>query len=224
MGDKLNHEFKITYEAMFDYADLFGLFEIKDDESVLPLGFNGKFQTMQKELKYYLQNCKKLWYKRYFKVKFLTKYEKFVYLFVRMGERVENTQFWNVVGMCFCEDWSEDAEECGQIRAWLDTKVENPVIEEDWVVRSYRIKIEDLLEAIWDESGREGYIRACDELVRELSSQQVEDRPRKYTAKRVRVYITEKLTSSTVGDEVIRLLNELLEIERQRNIENDIFR
>ena len=85
-------------------------------------------------------------------------------------------------------------------------------------------KIEDLLEAIWDESGREGYIRACDELVRKLSDKQVEDRPRKYTAKRVREYITTKLTSSAIGDETIRTLNELLEFERQRNIENDICR
>ena len=222
MGVKL--KIKITYEAMFDYADLFNLFEVKNCESILPLGFNGKFQAMQKEVEEYLQFNKKLQNKCYFKIKYLTIYDKFVYLFIRKGVLEDKFQQWNIVGICFCEDWTEDAEEEGQIKAWLDTMVENPKVEPDWVVTSYRFKIEDLLEAIWDESGREGYIRACDELVRKLSDKQVEDRPRKYTAKRVREYITTKLTSSAIGDETIRTLNELLEFERQRNIENDIFR
>lgn len=224
MEDIREHKFKITYEAMFDYADLFGLFEVKDGESVLPLGFPAKFQIMQRELKEYLQNNKKVRYKSYYKVKYLTDFNKFVYLFIRKGLIEDCCQVWNVVGICFCEDWTEDAEEEGRIKAWLDTMVENPKVEPDWVVTSYRFKIEDLLEAIWDESGREGYIRSCDELVRKLSGQQLDDKPRKYTTMRVREYITEKLTSSRVGDEVIKLLNELLELERQRNIENDIFR
>jgi len=222
MGVKL--KIKITYEAMFDYADLFNLFEVKNGESILPLGFNGKFQTMQKEVKEYLQFNKKLQNKCYFKIKYLTNCDKFVYLFIRKGVLEGKIQQWNIVGVCFCEDWTEDAEEEGRIKAWLDTMVENPIIEPDWVVEKYKNKIIDLLEAIWDESGREGYIRSCDELVNKLSTQQIEDRPRKYTTKRIREYLTEKLTSSAVGDEVVRLLDELLELERQRNIENDIFR
>lgn len=218
----LNHDIKITYEAMFDYAYLFGLFV--DDESTLPLGFNARFQTMQREVKEFLQKNKKFWNKRYFKIKYLTKYDEFVYLFVRLMEMDDTKRVWNVVGICFCDDWSDEWEDIGQIKVWLDSCVENVKNEPDWVVEHYKYKIIDYLEAIWDESGREGYIRACDVLIKKLSGKRVKGKTRKYTTKRIRSYITEKLTSASIGDEVVRTLDELLELERQRNLEMDFYR
>ena len=34
-------------------------------------------------------------------------------------------QSWEIVGICEAEDYDEDLEECGQIRAWYETKIED---------------------------------------------------------------------------------------------------
>lgn len=221
MEDRLIHKVKIAYEAKFDYASIYGLFEIKDEESYLPSGF--QIKGLKKELEFYLQYNNRVWHKAYFKVKYIDD-EKELYVFIRKREKADYIQNWEVVGICECECWSEDLEDCGQIRTWLNTKVENLEQEEDWVVVMYRSKITNLLELIYDIGGRDGYSDACAVLDRELSGQQCENSVRKFTAKRIRRSITEQNIDSEKANAIIRTLNEVLDRQREKVAHDDLYR
>jgi len=44
-------------------------------------------------------------------------------LFIYKGWRVGFMQCWDLAGVCLAKDWSEEAEEDGLVRAWLQTKI-----------------------------------------------------------------------------------------------------
>lgn len=86
-------------------------------------------------------------------------------LFIEKGKRVGIMQFWNVVSICIAEDWNEDDEENGRIRAWnksdfYETEADVPKDYPDWVVRARVHKIlqetqktlyENVLKEVYDE-------------------------------------------------------------------------
>jgi hypothetical protein len=59
-------------------------------------------------------------------------------LFIYKGDKLGLMQMWSLKGVCFAADWSEDAEDDGDIRRWLCSRLKPPPAEDDWVVR-YRV-------------------------------------------------------------------------------------
>ena len=62
-------------------------------------------------------------------------------------------QLWEIRGICPAEDWTVELEEDGQIREWLNTKI-NPTEETDWVW-DLRLKEERRKKEIAEEFGEE---------------------------------------------------------------------
>jgi hypothetical protein len=58
---------------------------------------------------------------------------------------------WDLKGVCGVSEWTEDAEDDGQIRAWLNTAVENIPEEDDWAVRA-RVHgiLQNTEKTLWD--------------------------------------------------------------------------
>lgn len=123
-------EVDITDEANFDYVCMYGIEPPeKDIKDVLEEYI--KIRDMAK-------------YTYYFRVKYYDEtLEEMLMLFIYKGEVVDKggweEQHWEVRGICPAEDWCQELEDCGQIRAWLSTKI-NPEDTGDWV---------------WDERVRE---------------------------------------------------------------------
>ena len=74
-------------------------------------------------------------------------------LFVYRGMRIGLMQYWDLKGVCKSTDWSEEAEDNGVIRIWLESKIENIPDDEDWAVRT-RVKkiIDKALVDVFDET------------------------------------------------------------------------
>lgn len=56
-------------------------------------------------------------------------------LFVYLGIKIGPMQYWELKGVCEAAEWSQDAEDDGLVKAWLETKIENLPEAEDWAVR-----------------------------------------------------------------------------------------
>ena len=57
-------------------------------------------------------------------------------LFFYKGGTFGNMQIWDLKGICEADDWTQDAEDEGHIRAWLKTSIGKlPADEDDWAVR-----------------------------------------------------------------------------------------
>ena len=121
---------------------------------------------------------------------------------------------WEVVGVCELDDYSEELEEIGQFRVWYDTKVEN-LSKKDWVEELYRKKMLEILNLIYDIGGRDGYIRACQGLIEELSSKYEYDKIDRITVRGVKYFINSKHWDSKTANAIIEILNRLLERERE---------
>ena len=214
MEDYILHKVVITTEAQFDYASIFNLLEVIDEESFLPSRF--QIPDMKAELEWFIQTNRKYLYKQYFKVKYLEEQTgTMLYVFVRPGLVIGKMKNWDVVGICIADDWNEDLEEMGAIKGWLDTKIENLPDEEDWVEVRYRNKILELLDLIYDIGGRDGFIRCCDELAEELSDKYGKDQADRFRARKIRRFIKSKSWGSETANELIELLDKLLERERE---------
>ena len=57
-------------------------------------------------------------------------------------------QYWDLKGVCEAADWSEEAEDDGLVRVWLETKIEDLPDEEDWAIRARVYKILKETESI----------------------------------------------------------------------------
>ena len=111
----------ITEEAEFDYESLVELPLPKTD-------IKSEAETYID----YLQEDRKL-NGYYFRVKYYDEQsEQMLMLFIYKGERFGKMQTWKVEGICFANDWSEELEECGQVRFWLKSSI-NPQETGDWV-------------------------------------------------------------------------------------------
>lgn len=73
-------------------------------------------------------------------------------LFIYRGIKIGPMQYWDLKGVCKSIDWSEEAEDDGIIRLWLESKIEDLPNDEDWAVRT-RVKntIDKALVDIFDE-------------------------------------------------------------------------
>lgn len=112
----------ITEEAEFDYESIIGLPMPKADikeatENYIEIRYDGG---------------RTLW-RDYYKWKYYDEItDKMLYLFFYKGQKFGNMQMWDLCGVCFEEDWTEELEECGQIRNWLKSKID-PQNNGDWV-------------------------------------------------------------------------------------------
>lgn len=119
----------ITEEAEFDYDSIIDLPMPKADikeatENYIEIRYDGG---------------RTLW-RDYYQWKYYDEIaDKMLYLFFYKGQKFGNMQMWDLCGVCFEEDWTEELEECGQIRNWLKSKID-PQDNGDWV---------------WDERVRE---------------------------------------------------------------------
>ena len=70
----------------------------------------------------------------YFRTKYLIESSgEMLMLFFYKGERFGLMQIWNLKGMCLADDWSEDAEDDGSIRTWLNSRIKDLPVN-DWVL------------------------------------------------------------------------------------------
>ena len=120
------HRLQITPEAAFDIFDSLGL-----------VGFDTRL--LKTELEEYITRknaAGRLPWWGYFRCDWYDEgNDRWVKLFIRKGMTVGIMQYWNLAGVCFLEDWTDELEDEGIIRAWLDTRVEDIPNEEDAAVR-----------------------------------------------------------------------------------------
>lgn len=129
MAEKVINKVNITAEAQFDYEEALNFVMLKTD--------------LKKECEKYInimQENGRLLYDYYFRCKYLDENsDQMMMLFFYKGKKFGAMQVWDLYGVCRAEDWSEELEDCGQIRAWLTSSI-NPEDIGDWV---------------WDERVRE---------------------------------------------------------------------
>lgn len=143
------HKARITAEAQFDYEEVLSAVMPKRDV---------KFQIEE-----YLcieSAARRLPAYGRLRLKYLDENTgEMLMLFVYRAERIRCMQMWDVKGVCRYGDYSEESEDEGQIRQWLETSV-NPLPRRDWVW-DYRLRLEmqERLR-ILEEGGREDKIMA----------------------------------------------------------------
>ena len=207
------HGITISVEAKFDYALIFNLL-VGDFGSELPPNFQIESE-IKEDLQTYIAYNSKLWNKNYFRATYIHEQtDKKLIFFIRKVKKFLSMQMWEVVGVCELDDYSEELEEIGQFRVWYDTKVEN-LSKKDWVEELYRKKMLEILNLIYDIGGRDGYIRACEGLIEELSSKFEYDKIDRLTVRGVKYFIKSKHWDSETANAIIEILNRLLERERE---------
>jgi hypothetical protein len=133
----------ITPEARVDYYEI-------DHDAVLPM------RDMVEELSEYIDNMNKsgfLIWQHYFRAKYFDeKIGKMLMVFCYRGKVVDGIQRWVLKGICEETDWSEELEDCGQIRSWLMSELHS-TDEYDWVEEYNKRRAEE--KAYQDELDRE---------------------------------------------------------------------
>ena len=130
----------ITAEAEFDYESEFGLRLPKLD--------------IKRETEEYISGSLSRFSGYYFRIKYLDEAtDRMLMLFVYKGVVLGCMQLWEIRGICPAEDWTVELEEDGQIREWLNTKI-NPTEETDWVW-DLRLREERRKKEIAEEFGEE---------------------------------------------------------------------
>lgn len=73
-------------------------------------------------------------------------------LFLYRGYKLGLMQCWTVAGICGAEDWTEEAEDGGRVRAWLKTETADPPEEGDWAVR-HRVNqiLQNMETVVWED-------------------------------------------------------------------------
>jgi len=157
MEDTVN-KLVITPEAVYDYESDFGT------------GLMPKYD-IKAEVELYItnmQSCGRLIFDRYFHVKYLDeRTDKELMLFVYMGERIRTMQLWDLKGICESCAWTEELEDDGAIRNWLNTKFDEGD-KTDWVLdyRLYQTKQKKLQELANNENYGEDYNKMVKELLK----------------------------------------------------------
>jgi len=148
----------ITAEAVFDYEHcLFGgahptwkdCLAAACGDQRKAFEYAGQFEgttakldqkTMKTEIEKYInfQNRSgRLFNEDCFRHKYLDeKSGRMLLLFFRKGSNCGIMQNWDVLGICFAEDWSEEAERAGESKTWLDQKIIDLDYDNDWVVKA----------------------------------------------------------------------------------------
>lgn len=210
------HKLNISEEAKFDYAFLFNML-VGDFGSDLPPNFRLDPEIIT-ETERYLFNNRKVWHKHYLRLTYIDEWTgRELMLFILQKNKDGILQNWELVGICDADSWNEDAEESGKIRAWYNTKISKMPKEKDWVVEMYAYKMIDKLEEIYDIGGKDEYIRAREEIARELSRKQSNDRGcQEIEPRRIKYYIKQGYFTSSTADEIIGLLDRIADEVRER--------
>ncbi len=110
----------ITDEAKFDYESEFGyMLQVAD---------------IKRETEQYIDNKMVRFYGYYFRAKYYDEnIDKMLLLFFYKGEKFGCMQMWELAGICLEEDYSEELEQDGNIRNWLNSKI-NSNEKRDWVI------------------------------------------------------------------------------------------
>lgn len=133
----------ITEEARVDYQEI-------DKNAVLP------FKDMVEELSEYIDNMNKggrLTWQHYFRATYYDEgLDRMLMLFCYRHKEVDGIQMWLLRGICEEKDWTEEMEDCGQIRSWVMTEL-YPTDEYDWVEEYNKRRAEE--QAYQDELDKE---------------------------------------------------------------------
>ena len=120
------HKLNITPEAAFYLGECMGLEDINK-------------RALKAETEEYIKNMTdsgSLPWWGYFRCNYVDEESgRRLKLFIYRGMRLGLMQYWDLAGVCDADDWTEDAEEAGLIRAWLKTKIEDLPDAVDWAVR-----------------------------------------------------------------------------------------
>jgi len=123
----LIHKLHITAEAVFDIKESLNL----------PLLDRRELKTQVEEYITRQEAARRLPWWGYFRCDYLDEGSgQLLKLFIYRREKLGLMQHWDLAGICKAEDWDEELEESGQIRAWLKTKIDDITDEQDWVVRA----------------------------------------------------------------------------------------
>ena len=134
-----------------------------------------------------------------------------------------SAQYWELVGICDKEAWSEDLEESGQIRAWYETKIENIPEERDWLLIENTYKIIDKLEEIRDIGEYEDYIEARERVAEELSKPQIDGGGySEVKPARIKQFLNKGYFNSNTAIEIIRLLDIIIDRCRKNLCRNSL--
>ena len=126
MTTEVIHKLNITAEASLDIKECLG--EVVFDKRKLKAEVEEYIQNMSSSLPWW----------GYFRADYEGDDIECLKLFIYKGEKLGVMQFWDLRGVCLAKDWSEELEDEGHIRSWLNTQIEDIPEEEDWVVR-YRV-------------------------------------------------------------------------------------
>ena len=142
------HKLNITAEAAFDISDGLGLKRFDK-------------RTLKSEAEEYIGNLYATgripWW-GYFRADYIDEESgRRLKLFIYKRERFGLMQVWDLKGVCEAEEWTQDAEDDGLIRSWVETRIDDLPDEEDWVVRlrvwqvlneTQNIEFADVLEEV----------------------------------------------------------------------------
>jgi len=167
----LLHYVQITENAQFDYENAlfwkrYPKFQSLDDNDWRiesdydkPLVIMPK-NEYKRELSEYIQTNKRLWNKTYIRVIYYDEHiDRWLMCFIIKGKALGYTQYWNLVGICKSECWTEDMEYEGNIRGWYTTDV-NPTGEYyDWVLAKQIRDEQEEKERLREEAEQKKYER-----------------------------------------------------------------
>lgn len=125
MAAEVINKITITAEAVFDYTETLGL----------PTLDKRRLKTEVEDYINIKNRSGRLFRENYFRCKYLDEDSgRMLMLFLYRAERVSVMQNWLVRGICFAEDWTEDAEDDGLIRCWLKCMITELPDGDDWAV------------------------------------------------------------------------------------------
>ena len=127
MSAEVINKITITAEAVFDLTKTLCLSKL--DRRKLK-------HEVEKYIDFLNSDGRLLW-QNYFRCKYQDEDEGgMLMLFLYRGKKNSLMQHWDLKGVCLESDWSEDDEEDGKIRAWIETKIEDLPDEDDWAVKA----------------------------------------------------------------------------------------
>lgn len=131
----------VTDEAKFDYECLFNQPIPKTD--------------IKREAEEYIDGQEGRINGLYFRIKYLDETtDEMLMLFFYKGKRFGKMQLWELSGVCRAEEWTQDAEDDGQIRNWLNASLA-PKETTDWVW-DLRIREAEQKRLLEEEYGKDG--------------------------------------------------------------------
>ena len=197
MKKEVLNKIEITSEALFDYECCIGkrkqpswdaMLRFALGDSTLAFDLFDEWEntreldkkTLKAEVEEYINRMNRggrLLYENYFRCKWYDEQTGLMLmLFLYRTTKMSVMQFWEVRGICKEADWSEEAEEDGYIRNWINSRIADLNCEYDWVeelrIRQEKNKLEEELEKIYE---REWCQQQCNEHNRRFDKEGTKD-------------------------------------------------